>query len=65
MTGVLKRRQPCEETEAQGEGYVQMDTEIRVMYLQGEELLSLVEAGINKNGLSSSGFNESMALPMP
>lgn len=65
MTGVLKRRQPCEETETQGEGYVQMDTEIRVMYLQGEELLSLVEAGINKNGLSSSGFNESMALPMP
>lgn len=58
-----KRRQTHDNTETQGE--VSVQTEIRVMPLQGEELLGLLEAGRNKNGSAPRGFRESTALPTP
>ena len=65
MTGVLERRQPCEDTETQREGYVKMEAEVGVMHLQAEELLRLLEAGRNKDGLSPRGFRGSKALLIP
>ena len=65
MTWVLKRRWTRDNTETYGEVCVQTDTEARVMPLQGEELLGLLEAGRNKKGSGPRSFKESMALPTP
>lgn len=35
--GILSRRQPCEDTETQGEYHVKMKTEIGVMDLQAKK----------------------------
>lgn len=65
MTWVLKRRWTRDNTETHGEVCVQTDTEVRVMPLQGEELLRLLEAGRSKKVSASRSFKESVALPTP
>lgn len=64
MTLVLKEDRHTT-TQRHKEKFLCRQTEIRVMPLQGEELLGLLEAGRNKNGSAPRGFRESTALPTP
>ena len=69
MTGILIRRQPCEDRDTQGGGHVMLKAEPGVRQLQAKECQRLPAThqrlGGDQEGFSPTAFRGSMALPTP